>query len=37
MARMQTREDILKRNKELAAEAHDSDAEETKEADGKKR
>jgi len=36
MARIQTREDILKRNKELAAEAHDSDAEETKEADEKK-
>jgi serum/glucocorticoid-regulated kinase 2 len=36
MARLQTREDILKRNKELAAEAHDSDAEETKETDEKK-
>jgi len=36
MARMQTREEILKRSKELAAEAHDSDAEETKEADEKK-
>jgi len=37
MARMQTREDILKRKKELAAEAHDSDAEETKETDEKKK
>jgi len=36
MARLQTREDILKRNKELAAEAHDSDADETKETDEKK-
>jgi serum/glucocorticoid-regulated kinase 2 len=31
MARLQTREDVLKRQKEQAAEAHDSDAEETQE------
>jgi len=35
MARMQSREDVLKRQKEQAAEAHDSDAEETKDEEKK--